>query len=70
VGPAMFGADVISSIAHAPQETLAILAVAGTQAFGYAFPISVVVTLSLALVTIPFRKPFVHIRAVVAHIRL
>jgi hypothetical protein len=66
----MFGADVFSSLAYAPQETLVILAVAGTQAFGYAFPISVVITLLLAIVTIPFRKPFGHIRAVVAHIRL
>src|SRR6185503_20383812 len=44
VGLAVFGADALSSIAYAPQETLVILAAAGTQAFGYAFPISVVIT--------------------------
>jgi len=44
VGLAIFGADALSSIAYAPQETLVILAAAGTQAFGYAFPISLVIT--------------------------
>ena len=39
VGLAVFGADALSSIAYAPQETLVILAAAGTQAFGYAFPL-------------------------------
>jgi amino acid transporter len=54
VGLAVFGADALSSIAYAPQETLVILAAAGTQAFGYAFPISVVITLLLAIVTISY----------------
>jgi amino acid transporter len=54
VGLAVFGADALSSIAYAPQETLVILAAAGTQAFGYAFPISVVITVLLIIVTISY----------------
>src|SRR5512145_379557 len=50
VGLAVFGADALSSIAYAPQETLVILATGGTQAFGYAFPISLVITVLLAIV--------------------
>lgn len=54
VGLAIFGADALSSIAYAPQETLVILAAAGTQAFGYAFPISIVITVLLTIVTISY----------------
>ncbi len=54
VGLAVFGADALSSIAYAPQETLVILAAAGAQAFGYAFPISLVITGLLAMVTISY----------------
>jgi len=54
VGLAVFGADALSSIAYAPQETLVILAAAGTQAYGYAFPISVVITGLLVIVTISY----------------
>ena len=54
VGLAVFGADALSSIAYAPQETLVILAAAGTQAYGYAFPISLVITGLLIIVTISY----------------
>ena len=54
IGMAIFGADALSSIAYAPQETLVILAAAGTQAFGYAFPISLVITALLAIVSISY----------------
>jgi amino acid transporter len=54
VGLAIFGADALSSIAYAPQETLVILAAAGTQALGYAFPISMVISVLLAIVTISY----------------
>src|SRR5678816_2086043 len=54
VGLAVFGADALSSIAYAPQETLVILAAAGTQAFGYAFPISLVITALLAIVSVSY----------------
>ncbi|HLO32131.1 MAG TPA: APC family permease [Anaerolineales bacterium] len=56
VGLAVFGADALSSIAYAPQETLVILAAAGSQAFGYAFPISLVITILLAIVTISYQQ--------------
>jgi len=54
VGLAVFGADALSSIAYAPQETLVILAAAGTQAFHYAFPISLVITALLAMVSVSY----------------
>jgi amino acid transporter len=54
VGMAVFGADALSSIAYAPQETLVILAAAGTQAFHYAFPISLVITGLLAIVSVSY----------------
>jgi len=54
VGLAVFGADALSSIAYAPQETLVILAAAGTQGFGYAFLISVIITVLLSIVTISY----------------
>src|SRR4030067_1623665 len=56
VGLAVFGADALSSVAYAPQETLVILAAAGTQAFCYAFPISLVITVLLAIVTISYQQ--------------
>ena len=54
VGLAVFGADALSSIAYAPQETLVILAAGGTQAFVYAFPISLVITALLAIVSVSY----------------
>jgi amino acid transporter len=54
VGMAVFGADALSSIAYAPQETLVILAAAGAQAFGYAFPISLIITALLAIVSVSY----------------
>ncbi len=56
VGLAVFGADALSSIAYAPQETLVILAAAGPQAFGYAFPISLIITALLAIVTLSYQQ--------------
>jgi amino acid transporter len=54
VGLAVFGADALSSIAYAPQETLVILAAGGMQAFGYAFPISLIITALLAIVSVSY----------------
>src|SRR5512146_3510575 len=54
IGMAIFGADALSSIAYAPQETLVILAAAGAQAFHYAFPISLVITALLAIVSVSY----------------
>jgi amino acid transporter len=56
VGLAVFGADALSSIAYAPQEMLVILAAAGSQAFGYAFPISIIITVLLAIVTVSYQQ--------------
>ena len=56
IGLAVFAADALSSVAYAPQETLVILAAAGTQAFGYAVPISIAVTILLAIVTISYQQ--------------
>lgn len=56
VGLAVFGADALSSIAYAPQETLVILAAAGPQAFGYAFPIALIITVLLAIVTVSYQQ--------------
>jgi len=56
IGLAVFAADALSSIAYAPQEMLVILAAAGVAGFGYAFPISVVVTILLAIVTISYQQ--------------
>jgi len=56
VGLAVFGADALSSIAYAPQEMLVILATGGTRAFGYAFPISLVIVALLAIVAISYQQ--------------
>ncbi len=56
IGLAVFAGDALSSVAYAPQETLVILAAAGTAAFGYAFPIAVTVTVLLAIVTISYQQ--------------
>ncbi|HNB52350.1 MAG TPA: permease, partial [Anaerolineales bacterium] len=51
IGLAVFAGDALSSVAYAPQETLVILAAAGTAGMGYAFPIALTVTILLAIVT-------------------
>jgi amino acid transporter len=56
IGLAVFAGDALSSVAYAPQETLVILAAAGTAGFRYAFPISIAVTILLAIVTISYQQ--------------
>jgi amino acid transporter len=56
IGLAVFAGDALSSVAYAPQETLVILAAAGTAGFAYAFPIAVLVTVLLAIVTISYQQ--------------
>jgi amino acid transporter len=56
IGLAVFAGDALSSVAYAPQETLVILAAAGTAGFQYAFPIAVAVTLLLTIVTISYQQ--------------
>jgi amino acid transporter len=54
VGLAVFASDALSSTAYATQEILVILAAAGTLAFGYVFPISIVIVGLLTIVVISY----------------
>src|SRR5512134_1396325 len=56
VGLAIFASDALSSTAYATQEILVILAIAGTAAFGYAFPISIAIVVLLAIVTVSYQQ--------------
>lgn len=56
VGLAVFASDALSSTAYATQEILVVLAVAGTIAFGYAFPIAIGIVLLLAIVTLSYEQ--------------
>ena len=56
VGLAIFASDALSSTAYATQEMLVILAGAGTLAFGYVFPISIVIVGLLAIVVISYTQ--------------
>src|SRR5215207_3143185 len=56
VGLAVFSSDALSSTAYATQEILVILAAAGTIAFGYVFPISMVIVGLLAIVVISYEQ--------------
>ena len=56
VGLAVFASDALSSTAYTTQEILLILAGAGTAAFGLVFPISIVIVLLLAIVTLSYEQ--------------
>jgi len=56
IGLAVFASDALSSTAYATQEILVILAAAGTIAFGYVFPISIVIVGLLAIVVISYEQ--------------
>jgi amino acid transporter len=56
VGLAVFASDALSSTAYASQEILMVLAMAGTGAFGYAFPISVAIVILLTIVTLSYQQ--------------
>ncbi len=56
IGLAVFASDALSSTAYATQEILVILAVAGTFAFGYVFPISMAIVVLLAIVAISYEQ--------------
>jgi amino acid transporter len=56
VGLAVFASDALSSTAYATQEILFILAVAGTAAFGYAFPISIAIVVLLGIVVLSYEQ--------------
>jgi amino acid transporter len=56
VGLAVFASDALSSTAYATQEILGVLAVAGTMAYNYVFPISIAIVALLAIVTISYEQ--------------
>ena len=56
IGLAVFASDALSSTAYATQEILVILGGAGTAAFGYVFPISLVIVGLLAIVVISYEQ--------------
>jgi len=56
VGLAVFASDALSSTAYATQEIMVILAVAGTMAFGYVFPISIAIVVLMTIVTISYEQ--------------
>jgi amino acid transporter len=56
VGLAVFASDALSSTAYATQEMLVVLAVAGPMALARAFPISIVIVLLLAIVTVSYEQ--------------
>src|SRR5215216_5651771 len=56
VGLAVFASDALSSTAYATQEILVILAAAGTIAFGYVFPISIIIVGLLTIVVISYEQ--------------
>ncbi|HMN60803.1 MAG TPA: APC family permease [Anaerolinea sp.] len=56
IGLAVFASDALSSTAYATQEILAILIVLGTAAYGYLFPISLVIVGLLAVVTFSYEQ--------------
>ncbi|HJR79742.1 MAG TPA: APC family permease [Anaerolineales bacterium] len=56
IGLAVFASDALSSTAYATQEIMVILAVAGTAAFGYVFPISLAIVVLMAIVTISYEQ--------------
>ena len=56
IGLAVFASDALSSTAYATQEIMVILAVAGTMAFGYVFPISIAIVVLMTIVTISYEQ--------------
>lgn len=56
VGLAVFASDALSSTAYATEQILVILAAAGTVAYGYVFPISIVIIGLLAIVVISYEQ--------------
>src|SRR5512143_504273 len=56
IGLAVFASDALSSTAYATQESLGVLAAAGTLALGYVFPVSLAIVALLAVVTISYEQ--------------
>ena len=56
VGLAVFASDALSSTAYATQEIMFILAVAGSGALGYVFPLSLAIVTLMAVVTFSYEQ--------------
>lgn len=56
IGLAVFASDALSSTAYATQEMLVILAVLGTSAYQYVFPLSIAIVGLLAIVTVSYEQ--------------
>jgi amino acid transporter len=56
VGLAVFAADALSSTAYATQESLGVLAAAGTLALGFVFPVALAIVVLLTIVTISYEQ--------------
>ena len=56
IGLAVFASDALSSTAYATQEIMIILAVVAGGALNYVFPISMVIVLLMAIVTISYEQ--------------
>lgn len=56
IGLAVFASDALSSTAYATQEIMIILAVAGSAAIGYVFPISIAIVTLMVIVTLSYEQ--------------
>lgn len=56
IGLAVFASDALSSTAYATQEIMMILAIAGSGALGYVFPISIAIVVLMVIVTISYQQ--------------
>lgn len=56
IGLAVFASDALSSTAYATQEIMMILAIAGTGALSYVFPISLAIVTLMVIVTISYQQ--------------
>ncbi|MFZ3078810.1 MAG: APC family permease [Bellilinea sp.] len=56
IGLAIFASDALSSTAYATQEIMMILAIAGSGALGYVFPISIAIVALMVVVTISYQQ--------------
>jgi amino acid transporter len=56
VGLAVFSSDALSSTAYATQEIMVILAMAGTAALSFVFPIAIAIVILLTIVTISYEQ--------------
>ncbi len=56
IGLAVFASDALSSTAYATQEIMMVLAIAGSGALGYIFPVSLAIVILMTLVSISYQQ--------------